>query len=70
MPCRSIVVMGLLGWLGLKINMGAAMIAAVSMGLSVDSSLHYFVCLPPGPPRGTERDRGPDRRAANASAWR
>jgi predicted RND superfamily exporter protein len=35
--------MGLLGWLGLKINMGAAMIAAVSMGLSVDSSIHYIV---------------------------
>lgn len=36
------VVMGLLGWIGLKINMGAAMIAAVSMGMSVDSSIHYF----------------------------
>jgi predicted RND superfamily exporter protein len=37
------VVMGVLGWLGLAINMGAAMIAAVSMGLSVDSSIHYLV---------------------------
>ena len=36
------IVMGLLGWLGLKMNMGAAMIAAVSMGMSVDSSIHYF----------------------------
>lgn len=36
------MVMGLLGWLGLRMNMGAAMIAAVSMGLSVDSSIHYF----------------------------
>ena len=36
------VVMGLLGWLDLRINMGAAMIAAVSMGLSVDSSIHYL----------------------------
>lgn len=36
------LVMGLLGWLGLRINMGAAMIAAVSMGLSVDSSIHYI----------------------------
>ncbi len=35
-------VMGMLGWLGLKVNMGAAMIAAVSMGLSVDSSIHYI----------------------------
>jgi uncharacterized protein len=37
-----LVVTGLMGWLGLKINMGAAMIAAVSMGLSVDSSIHYI----------------------------
>jgi len=36
------IVMGLLGWAGLKMNMGAAMIAAVSMGMSVDSSIHYF----------------------------
>lgn len=38
-----LVVTGLLGWLGLKINMGAAMIAAVSMGLAVDSSIHYII---------------------------
>ncbi|MCH5377602.1 MAG: MMPL family transporter, partial [Planctomycetes bacterium] len=37
-----VAVMGVMGWLGLKINMGAAMIAAVSMGLSVDSSIHYI----------------------------
>jgi predicted RND superfamily exporter protein len=36
------IVTGLMGWLGLKINMGAAMIASVSMGLSVDSSMHYI----------------------------
>jgi hypothetical protein len=36
------VLMGVMGWLGLRINMGAAMIAAVSMGMSVDSSIHYF----------------------------
>jgi len=35
-------VTGVMGWLGLKINMGAAMIAAVSMGLAVDSSIHYL----------------------------
>lgn len=35
------LVLGLLGWLGQPINMGTAMIAAVSMGLSVDSSIHY-----------------------------
>ena len=37
-----LVVMGLMGWSGLPVNMGAAMIAAVSMGLSIDSSIHYI----------------------------
>jgi predicted RND superfamily exporter protein len=37
-----LMVTGLMGWLGLKINMGAAMIASVSMGLSVDSSIHWL----------------------------
>ncbi len=34
---------GTLGWLGIKLNMGAAVIAAFSMGLSVDSSVHYVL---------------------------
>ena len=38
-----LVVTGLMGWMGLRINMGAAMIAAVSLGLSVDSSIHYII---------------------------
>ncbi len=33
---------GLLGWFGVRINMGAAMIASVSMGLAVESSVHYI----------------------------
>jgi predicted RND superfamily exporter protein len=37
-----LTVTGLMGWFDLKVNMGAAMIAAVSMGLSVDSSIHYI----------------------------
>jgi len=39
------VVLGLLGWAGARINMGTAMIAAVSMGLSVDSSIHYLAAF-------------------------
>ena len=39
------VVLGLLGWVGDRINMGTAMIAAVSMGLSVDSSIHYLAAF-------------------------
>ena len=37
--------MGLLGWLDIPVNLGAAMISAVSMGLSVDSSIHYIVAF-------------------------
>ena len=39
------VVLGMMGWAGLRINMGTAMIAAVSMGLSVDSSIHYIAAF-------------------------
>lgn len=44
----SFCILGWMGWTGMPVNLGAAMIAAVSMGLSVDSSLHYlirFQCL-------------------------
>ncbi len=40
-----LMVTGLLGWLGLRINLGAAMIAAISMGLSIDSSIHYLTAF-------------------------
>jgi len=39
------VVLGLLGWAGVRVNMGTAMIAAVSLGLSVDSSIHYIAAF-------------------------
>lgn len=38
----NLTVIGLMGWFNLRMNMGAAMIAAVSMGLAVDSSVHYI----------------------------
>jgi len=37
-----LMVLGLMGHLGLKVNMGTVMIASVSMGLSIDSSVHYL----------------------------
>jgi len=52
------LVLGVMGWSGLKINMGAAMIAAVSMGLTVDSSVHYLTEYL------FERSRGATMRAA------
>lgn len=39
------VVLGVLGWIGTPVNMGTAMIAAVSMGLSIDSSIHYIAAF-------------------------
>ena len=38
-----LLVLGTMGWSGLPVNMGTAMIAAVSLGLSVDSSIHYVM---------------------------
>lgn len=38
-----LLVVGCLGWFGLPINLGTAMIASVSMGLTIDSSIHYLV---------------------------
>ncbi len=38
----SLLVLGWFGWTKNPVNLGAAMIAAVSMGLSVDASLHYL----------------------------
>jgi uncharacterized protein len=37
-----LILLGFAGWSPIKMNMGVAMIAAVAMGLSVDSSLHYL----------------------------
>ena len=35
-------VLGLLGWLAIPLNLGIALIAAVALGLSIDSSIHYL----------------------------
>ena len=40
-----LIITGVMGWLRFPINMGAAMIAAVSMGLAVDSSIHYITAF-------------------------
>lgn len=37
-----VVLLGTLGWLGKPVNIGTAMIASVSMGLTVDSTIHYL----------------------------
>ncbi len=37
-----LVVIGGLGWLNIPVNIGTAMIASVSMGLTIDASIHYI----------------------------
>lgn len=37
-----VLLIGSLGWLDVPINIGTAMIASVSLGLTVDSSIHYL----------------------------
>lgn len=37
-----VLVLGTMGWFGVPINIASAMIASVSMGLTVDNSVHYL----------------------------
>ncbi len=37
-----VMVVGTMGWMGLKINTATAMLASVSMGLAIDFSIHYL----------------------------
>lgn len=39
------IVMGTLGWIGSPVNIGTAMITSVSMGLTVDSTIHYITAF-------------------------
>jgi predicted RND superfamily exporter protein len=56
------LVLALVGLLGGKINMGAAMIAAVSIGLSIDGSVHFLAGY------RRSRARGHDSRSSAAHA--
>lgn len=37
-----ILVLGMMGWSGWKINIATAMMACISLGLTIDSSIHYL----------------------------
>lgn len=63
-----LVMTGLLGWLELPMNMGAAMIASVSMGMAVDSSVHYIAAFLRA--RAAGRDVSGALHAAHHSAGR
>lgn len=55
-----IMVIGGMGWAGIRINIGTAMITCVSMGLTVDSSIHFITSFQ------RDRDRGRSVREAIA----
>lgn len=57
------VVLGLVGWMGGKLNMGAAMIAAVSIGLAIDGSVHFLYSYQ----RTRRRGHSPHRAATHAA---
>jgi hypothetical protein len=57
------VVLAVAGLLGGKLNMGAAMIAAVSIGLSIDGSVHFFFAYR----RHRRRDHPPETAAVHAA---
>ena len=57
------VVLAIAGLLGGKLNMGAAMIAAVSIGLSIDGSVHFFAAYR----RHRRRDHPPESAAVHAA---
>ena len=40
-----IMVLGFFGWFGIPLNLGIALIAAVAIGLSIDSSVHYIIAF-------------------------
>lgn len=54
----AFLVLSSVGWTGGKINMGSAMIAAVSIGLSIDGSVHFLAAY------RRKRKRGHDARTA------
>jgi predicted RND superfamily exporter protein len=39
------ILLGALGWMQIPVNIGTAMIASVSMGLTVDSAIHYITAF-------------------------
>ena len=61
----AFIVLALAGWTGGKINMGATMIAAVSIGLSIDGSVHFLSSYCRTRHRGHAAERSIAHAAAN-----
>jgi len=57
----NLMVMGVMGWIGLPINMATAMMASVSMGLTVDSGILFLWAFQSGRRAGLSFDESLDR---------
>jgi len=40
-----LIFFGIMGWLGILLNLGTSLIAAIALGLAVDSTIHYMARL-------------------------
>jgi predicted RND superfamily exporter protein len=40
-----VIFFGLMGWLGILLNLGTSLIAAIALGIAVDSTIHYMARL-------------------------
>jgi predicted RND superfamily exporter protein len=60
----TLILLGVLGWLGIAINVGAVMAPCVALGVTVDDSIHFMVWFRSGIWRGL----GPARSVL--LAWR
>jgi hypothetical protein len=52
----AIVIFGMLGWFGVKIEVGSMMTATVAMGIAVDDTLHFLTWFRRGLLAGLSRD--------------
>jgi predicted RND superfamily exporter protein len=53
LPCA--VVFGVMGWLGIKIEVGTVMTATAAMGIAVDDTLHFITWFRRGAAKGWSR---------------
>ena len=40
-----VIFFGVMGWLGIQLNLGTSLIAAIALGIAVDSTIHYMARL-------------------------
>jgi predicted RND superfamily exporter protein len=66
-----VVIFGLMGWLGIQVDVGSMMTASVAMGIAVDDTIHFLTWYRRGLDEGLDRMQaiwGAYRRVARAMA--